>query len=103
MPKLCPSAILFAACGNMGGNQSLVPVAKDITVIQHTVFILKENHTFDNYFGTFPGADGATSGTVSTGQVVPLSHMADTSVAGLCNSWDCAQQGMDGGKMDPTW
>ena len=28
--------------------------------IDHVVIIVKENHTFDNYFGTFPGADGAT-------------------------------------------
>ena len=28
--------------------------------IQHIVLIIKENHTFDNYFGTFPGANGAT-------------------------------------------
>jgi phospholipase C len=27
--------------------------------IDHVVIIVKENHTFDNYFGTFPGADGA--------------------------------------------
>lgn len=23
--------------------------------IEHVVIIVKENHTFDNYFGTFPG------------------------------------------------
>ncbi len=28
--------------------------------IEHIVIIMKENHTFDNYFGTFPGADGIT-------------------------------------------
>jgi len=28
--------------------------------IQHVVIIVKENHTFDNYYGTFPGADGVT-------------------------------------------
>jgi phospholipase C len=28
--------------------------------IQHIVIILKENHTFDNYFGTYPGANGMT-------------------------------------------
>ncbi|HEV2351995.1 MAG TPA: alkaline phosphatase family protein [Terriglobia bacterium] len=93
-------AIFFAGCGNPGGSQAVTPVTKDMTVIQHTVFILKENHTFDNYWGTFPDADGTTSGTISTGQVVPLSHMSDTSVAGLCNSWACALLGMDGGKMD---
>ena len=40
--------------------------------IKHIVFIVKENRTFDNYFGTFPGADGVTSGTISTGEVIPL-------------------------------
>ena len=28
--------------------------------IEHVVIIVKENHTFDNYFGTFPGAAGTT-------------------------------------------
>jgi len=27
--------------------------------LRHIVIIVKENHTFDNYFGTFPGANGA--------------------------------------------
>jgi phospholipase C len=27
-------------------------------LFQHVVIIVKENHTFDNYFGTFPGANG---------------------------------------------
>jgi phospholipase C len=26
--------------------------------IKHAVIIVKENHTLDNYFGTFPGANG---------------------------------------------
>ena len=30
--------------------------------IKHIVFIIKENHSFDNYFGRFPGAHGATTG-----------------------------------------
>ena len=28
--------------------------------IQHVVIIVKENHSFDNYFGSFPGANGTT-------------------------------------------
>src|SRR5207244_11428812 len=32
------------------------------TPIQHVFVIMKENHAFDNYFGTFPGADGIPSG-----------------------------------------
>lgn len=31
-----------------------------IHTLQHVVIIVKENHGFDNYFGTFPGADGMT-------------------------------------------
>src|SRR5512143_1919120 len=27
--------------------------------LQHVVIIVKENHCFDNYFGTFPGVEGA--------------------------------------------
>ena len=33
------------------------------TPIKHVVVIVKENHTFDNYFGSFPGAEGTLSGT----------------------------------------
>ena len=32
------------------------------TPIKHVVFLVKENRTFDNLFGTFPGADGVTVG-----------------------------------------
>ena len=28
--------------------------------IENVVILVKENHTFDNYFGTFPGANGAS-------------------------------------------
>jgi len=28
--------------------------------LDHVIIIVKENHCFDNYFGTFPGAEGAT-------------------------------------------
>jgi phospholipase C len=28
--------------------------------IEHVVMIVKENHTLDNYFGTFPGVNGTT-------------------------------------------
>jgi len=31
-----------------------------MSLIQHVVVIVKENHTFDNYFGAFPGAAGTT-------------------------------------------
>jgi phospholipase C len=30
--------------------------------IKHVIFLVKENRTFDHYFGTYPGAEGATVG-----------------------------------------
>ena len=75
-------------------------LAQDATQITHIVFIIKENHTFDNYFGTFPGADGATTGRLSTGQVVTLGHTPDPLLADIEHTPQAAQIGFDHGKMD---
>jgi phospholipase C len=82
-------------------GRSVTSVPRNLTAIKHIVFIICENHTFDNYFGAFPGADGATSGLLSNGQWIPLSPMPDAyDGTGLCNGWDCALEAMDAGKMD---
>ncbi len=45
------------------------------TPILRVIVIMKENHAFDNYFGTFPGADGLPAGVAlpdgSGGTVAP--------------------------------
>jgi len=41
--------------------------------IKHVVIIIKENRSFDNYFGTFPGANGATTGLAGSKRI-PLKH-----------------------------
>lgn len=33
--------------------------------IEHVVIIVKENHTFDNYFGAFSGVDSAALGAAA--------------------------------------
>ncbi len=68
--------------------------------IQHIVFIVKENRTFDNYFGTFPGADGATTGTISTGEVIDLGHTPDRTPNDIDHSFNGAVKAIDGGAMD---
>ena len=35
---------------------------KPNTPIEHFVVLMQENHTFDNYFGTYPRADGIPEG-----------------------------------------
>lgn len=32
------------------------------TPIEHFIFLMQENHSFDNYFGTYPGANGIPAG-----------------------------------------
>jgi hypothetical protein len=68
--------------------------------IKHTVFIVKENRTFDNYFGTFPGANGATSGTISTGEVIPLRHAPDMTPRDIDHSYQAAVKAIDGAAHD---
>lgn len=74
-------------------------MAQGINQIQHIVFIIKENHSFDNYFGTFPGANGATTGKISTGQVLFLGHTPDQS-RDLGHTYNDAVVSIDSGKMD---
>ena len=57
------------------------------TPIEHFIVLMQENHSFDNYFGTYPGADGIPAGTCmpvepanpSSGCVRPF-HIGDNDV-----------------------
>jgi phospholipase C len=62
------------------------PVA---TPIKHVVVIVKENHTFDNYFGSFPGAEGISVITTPNGPITPP-HAPDSTPRDLCHTHDCA-------------
>ncbi len=46
--------------------------------VDHIVIIVKENHTFDNYFGTFPGANGETLATADNPPTVDPDHKHQT-------------------------
>lgn len=79
----------------------LVSIASSAqTPIKHVVFILHENRTFDNFFGTFPNANGATTATISTGQVVALGRTPDRTVLPLNHTWPTEIASVDFGKMD---
>jgi phospholipase C len=78
----------------------------DRSAISKIVVVLQENHTFDNYFGTYPGADGtagkdlrvpATSGGPPS--VVPT-HSPALSPPSLNHNWATAHADYNGGKMD---
>src|ERR1017187_4302616 len=64
--------------------------------IQHVIIIMQENHTFDNFFGTFPGVNGIQNDPPS---VHPF-HITTRITSDLCHSWSCAHVSYDNGKMD---
>jgi phospholipase C len=68
--------------------------------IKHVVFIIKENRTFDHYFGRYPGADGATEGGTSTGETIPLRPAQDFLGHDLGHSFFDGLIAINGGRMD---
>ena len=90
-------ALLIPVVSKSAEAQTLPP---GLSNIQHIVFIVKENRSFDEYFGTFPGANGATTGLTSTGQVIPLGQTNDAMPNDICHDWACLLAMMDYGRMD---
>src|SRR5947209_11235032 len=77
--------------------------ATNHTPIEHVVVIMKENHAFDNYFGTYPGADGVPENvTLSDGQggVIAPHPLNATWSWDLPHSREAMLQSYDGGKND---
>jgi phospholipase C len=77
--------------------------------IQHVVIVVQENHSFDNYFGTYPGADGipTQNGVPSvcvsapkTGDCVAPFHDSSDSGFDPPHSAAAASNDIDGGNMD---
>ena len=95
----------LAACASPNGTNVPAAGSDDATVaaarskIDHVVFLIKENRTFDTLFGRFPGADGATSGTNCDGETVPLGPAPDR-VPDYGHSFTDGITAVDGGKMD---
>src|SRR5690348_444423 len=58
--RTCMLAPLLAVSACIGGESSQTSVTARVPdgPIKHIVFFIKENRTFDNYFGTYPGANG---------------------------------------------
>jgi phospholipase C len=58
----CSSAAFNPTGQALGGSPA--SVVKHSSPIQHIVLIVQENRSFDNFFATFPGADGTKTGKV---------------------------------------
>ena len=103
MPLVLLAAVLT---GSRGHTQGAPPpfAPPGLSKIQHFVFIMQENRSFDHYFGTYPGAEG-----LSPAACLPnpaggpcLSPYHDTAVvnAGGAHNFANAITCIDGGLMD---
>ena len=114
-------AFALGACGGSSAPQSSAPpervpggatghyvVPTGIHKIKHIIIIEQENRSFDNYFGTYPGADGIPMKngvpTVcvtmpSGGCQMPYHDTADVNGGGPHGEAN-AKRDVDGGKMD---
>jgi phospholipase C len=100
---VCTAALALALGAGSAG------AAAPRTPIHHFISLMQENHTFDNYFGTYPGVDGIPPGTC-----VPIDpskgrepcfkpfHIGTNSIAprDLDHSAATAQLQYNGGRMD---
>ena len=108
--------LLVGACSSGGSSKSAGTVdpgtavsLAGIHLIKHVVVIMQENRSFDDYFGTFPGADGIPMKNGKPTVCVP-DPATNTCVApfvdhndangGGPHSAKAADADIDGGKMD---
>jgi len=74
--------------------------------ITHVIWIIQENRSFDNYFGTFPGADGFQPSTCipklpgSKDCVNPFHMPAGAPFCDLDHTWRIAHAAYNNGRMD---
>ncbi len=77
------------------------------TPIHHFITVLQQNHTFDNYFGTYPGADGLPAYTCMPSNppdelktcIAPF-HVGAYPVTDIGHNNDVFSMDYNGGKMD---
>ena len=98
---LVPAVTWVTSRTQSAGAVASVPVA---TPIHHVIVIMEENHSFDNYFGTFPGANGIPSGVCipdpAKGGCSSPYHMITNYTHDLSHNAVDVPKDIDGGKMD---
>lgn len=77
------------------------------TPIKHFITLMQENHSFDNYFGAYPGADGRPPNTcmpvnpaVSRTKCVKPFHIGSRPIVDLGHNVDIFRSEYNGGRLD---
>ena len=97
----CSKAVRgFAFTGAAGSYISV----SGLNLIKHVIMITQENRSFDQYFGTFPGADGIPAGACvpdpATSTCVAPFHDSSDVTNGGPHGAPSATADINGGKMD---
>jgi phospholipase C len=100
----------FPSVDASGSTSPVSPVLQDaIDHIEHVIFIVQENRSFDHYFGTYPGADGIPMRNGAPSVCVPDTalhkcvkpyHSANLVNLGGPHTQRHSIADVDGGKMD---
>ncbi|MCL2448127.1 MAG: hypothetical protein FWD17_04180, partial [Polyangiaceae bacterium] len=102
-------ALGVTACGAAPDGEDVSTESARATVaipIKHVIVVIKENHTFDNYFGSFPGANGTLNAQgqnvcrTTSGGTGACAEAPDAPTHDLCHSHSCAVTDLDDGKLD---
>lgn len=102
----CCALLVLAPFANATNDRAARSSASAPIPIDHFVYIIQENISFDHYFGTFPGANGIPASAkfaFQPGQPPTVSpfHLHATAVPhDLNHSWQAAHVAANGGKMD---
>ena len=101
-PLLLLALLLVSPLSQVAGATPDAAAAS--SAIKHIFIFVEENHTFDNYFGYYPGVNGlanATPQVFKNGTVVkPFEIDSSTVNHDLCHLWQCAQADYNKGQMN---
>jgi phospholipase C len=112
-------SLLLASCGGATAQKaaSIKPAGSDLGAVEHVVFLMHENRSFDHYFGTYKGVRGFDDARAHKeglfaqawpGGAAPtlLPFHLDTATSDaectfdLSHQWDAQHQCWNNGKMD---
>jgi len=101
---LALAAVVIAVGGSMillGGadaERSADTCSQGSACIQHVIIIVKENHSYDNLFGTFPGGNGTAYAMVGKKRV--KMNITPDNPGDINHDADASRTAINGGKMN---
>jgi phospholipase C len=112
-------SLLLASCGGATAKRAaaIKPAGSDLGAVEHVVFLMHENRSFDHYFGTYKGVRGFDDARArqeglfaqawpggAASRLLPF-HLDTANSEAECtfdltHEWDAQHQCWNGGKLD---